>query len=193
MLAMTKAHAALGIGGLALFGSGCLHTWPESVDDISDAFMDSTVVDWKKCMDDSAFRYVLMLATVMILELNLFLFRHTFGGCFSNTAGAVLHELGHCLDLAHANEGIMARGFQDLDRVFVAQDDVRRSEASRVALPFCSRHSPEQKVEDKCPLEEDGKHLLEMFMQRQRLAKARMDCRGAFWTRSNAFILQNHP
>jgi hypothetical protein len=30
----------------------------------------------------------------------------------------VLHELGHCFDLGHTAEGIMARGFDDLDLFF---------------------------------------------------------------------------
>ncbi len=33
-------------------------------------------------------------------------------------AGSVLHELGHCFDLGHTAEGIMARGFDDLDLFF---------------------------------------------------------------------------
>ena len=31
MVAMTKGHIALGGGGLALFGSGCLYSWPEKI------------------------------------------------------------------------------------------------------------------------------------------------------------------
>ena len=31
VLAMTKGHIALGGGGLALFGSGCLYCWPENL------------------------------------------------------------------------------------------------------------------------------------------------------------------
>lgn len=54
---MTKAHAALGGGGLALFGSGCLYTWPETLDIVKDALEDQTAVDWKNFMDDSAYRY----------------------------------------------------------------------------------------------------------------------------------------
>ena len=34
------------------------------------------------------------------------------------TLGSVLHELGHCFDLGHTEEGIMARGFDDLDLFF---------------------------------------------------------------------------
>ena len=34
-LARTQGHAALGGGGLALFGSACLHTWPTCMDQVS--------------------------------------------------------------------------------------------------------------------------------------------------------------
>jgi hypothetical protein len=34
ILARTQAHAALGGGGLALFGSACLHTWPTCVSQV---------------------------------------------------------------------------------------------------------------------------------------------------------------
>ena len=34
------------------------------------------------------------------------------------TLGSVLHELGHCFDLGHTEEGIMGRGFDDLDLFF---------------------------------------------------------------------------
>jgi predicted Zn-dependent protease len=37
--------------------------------------------------------------------------------CF-RLVGSVLHELGHCFDLGHTAEGIMARGFDDLDIYF---------------------------------------------------------------------------
>ncbi len=56
ILAMTRAHAAVGGGGLALFGSGGLHTWPESMDQVMSRFGDDTKLDWTRFMDDSAFR-----------------------------------------------------------------------------------------------------------------------------------------
>lgn len=34
-LARTQGHAALGGGGLALFGSACLHTWPTCMAEVS--------------------------------------------------------------------------------------------------------------------------------------------------------------
>ena len=57
LLSMVKGHAALGGGGLALFGSGCLYTWPKKLEEVQKRFQDRTEVDWLHFMDDSAFRY----------------------------------------------------------------------------------------------------------------------------------------
>lgn len=46
-------------------------------------------------------------------------YRGTHGGCLATTLGSVLHELGHTFDLGHTREGIMGRGFDYVDRVFV--------------------------------------------------------------------------
>jgi hypothetical protein len=58
---MTKGHVALGGGGLALFGSGCLHTWPESLEHVLECFTSQEVVDWKTLMDDSAYRLAILI------------------------------------------------------------------------------------------------------------------------------------
>nr|XP_018918228.1 PREDICTED: putative zinc metalloproteinase YIL108W [Bemisia tabaci] len=94
-----KAHAALGGGGLALFGSACLHTWPDSFDKIIPCFLNSTKINKSLLMDDSCHR-------------------GTYGGCFSTTLGAVCHELGHTFDLGHTKHGLMGRGFDHIDLVF---------------------------------------------------------------------------
>ncbi|KAI4500940.1 hypothetical protein M0802_004151 [Mischocyttarus mexicanus] len=99
-LARTQGHAALGGGGLALFGSACLHTWPTCMAQVLPRFLDATVVDTEQLMDDSNYR-------------------GTHGGCLATTLGSVLHELGHTFDLGHTREGIMGRGFDYVDRVFV--------------------------------------------------------------------------
>lgn len=46
-------------------------------------------------------------------------YRGTHGGCLATTLGSVLHELGHTFDLGHTRDGIMGRGFDYIDRVFV--------------------------------------------------------------------------
>ncbi|XP_043267441.1 putative zinc metalloproteinase YIL108W isoform X2 [Venturia canescens] len=99
-LARTQGHAALGGGGLALFGSACLHTWPTCMAQVLPKFLDTTIIDTEQLMDDSNYR-------------------GTHGGCLATTLGSVLHELGHTFDLGHTREGIMGRGFDYVDRVFV--------------------------------------------------------------------------
>ncbi|XP_076180518.1 uncharacterized protein LOC143153332 [Ptiloglossa arizonensis] len=104
-LARTQGHAALGGGGLALFGSACLHTWPTCMAQILPRFLDATVVDTEQLMDDSNYR-------------------GTHGGCLATTLGSVLHELGHTFDLGHTREGIMGRGFDYVDRVFIGASGI---------------------------------------------------------------------
>ncbi|XP_014209358.1 putative zinc metalloproteinase YIL108W [Copidosoma floridanum] len=99
-LARTQGHAALGGGGLALFGSACLHTWPTCMAQVLARFLDTTAIDTEQLMDDSNYR-------------------GTHGGCLATTLGSVLHELGHTFDLGHTRDGIMGRGFDYVDRVFV--------------------------------------------------------------------------
>ncbi|XP_044008346.1 putative zinc metalloproteinase YIL108W isoform X2 [Aphidius gifuensis] len=99
-LSRTQGHAALGGGGLALFGSACLHTWPTCLGQVIDKFLDTTIIDTDYLMDDSNYR-------------------GTHGGCLATTLGSVLHELGHTFDLGHTKEGIMGRGFDYVDRVFI--------------------------------------------------------------------------
>ncbi|GLV32490.1 uncharacterized protein CBL_00800 [Carabus blaptoides fortunei] len=85
IVGLTEAHAALGGGGLAIFGSACLHTWPRKLEDVSKCFQNETLVDKNQFMDDSCYR-------------------GTYGGCFATTLGAVCHELCHTFDLGHTEE-----------------------------------------------------------------------------------------
>lgn len=103
IVSLTEGHAALGGGGLAVFGSACLYTWPTTVEEIVPKFLDTTVIDNKRFMDDSCYR-------------------GTIGGCFATTLGSVCHELGHTFDLGHTKDGIMGRGFDHVDRVFTVGD-----------------------------------------------------------------------
>ncbi|CAH0701902.1 unnamed protein product [Spodoptera exigua] len=100
IVSLTEAYAALGGGGLALFGTACLYTWPTTVEEIIPKFLDATPVNVRRFMDDSGYR-------------------GTLGGCFATTLGSVFHELGHTFDLGHTKDGIMGRGFDNIDRVFV--------------------------------------------------------------------------
>lgn len=113
-LSRTQGHAALGGGGLALFGSACLHTWPTCMAQVLPRFLDTTIIDTEQLMDDSNYR-------------------GTHGGCLATTLGSVLHELGHTFDLGHTREGIMGRGFDYVDKVFVggASIDFNRNTIKR--------------------------------------------------------------
>ena len=71
---------------------------------------------------------------------------------FATGLGASLHELGHTFDLAHTPSGIMARGFDDLHKVFIVQrsgrtsengDSSRYSNGSVMSLSSSSEHESE--------------------------------------------------
>ncbi|XP_067684647.1 uncharacterized protein [Haliotis asinina] len=102
ILRYTKGHTALGGGGLALFGTGNLHTWAESLDEVYARLTDCRKINRRKYMDDSAYR-------------------EYYWANYATGLGASLHELGHTFDLAHTPSGIMARGFDDLHKVFTIQ------------------------------------------------------------------------
>jgi len=97
-----QGHTALGSdGGLALFGSAGMYTWPASLHDVFGAFSDTTKVDPSRVHDDSAFR-------------------RTHWGMAATTIGAVCHEAGHTFGLPHTPDqrAIMSRGFDRLNRPF---------------------------------------------------------------------------
>ena len=48
-------------------------------------------------------------------------YREYYWANYATGLGASLHELGHTFDLAHTPSGIMARGFDDLHKVFTVQ------------------------------------------------------------------------
>jgi len=97
----TYAHTALGGGALALFGGGNLFTWPGSLSNAQEAFMDTCTIDTRKFFSDSVGR-------------------DTFWATASTTIGAALHELGHTFGMPHSrhHHDIMTRGFDRFNRVF---------------------------------------------------------------------------
>lgn len=99
----TLANAALGGGDFALFGTGCLYTWPNSIPDIMKCFESTEPIDLRNYLDDSNSR-------------------KTFGGCFATTLGSVCHEVGHIFDLGHSRDGIMGSGFDFVNRVFTVSN-----------------------------------------------------------------------
>ena len=105
------AHTALGGGGMGLFSSLGLWTWPESIRDVPRAFLDVTPIDTKVVPDDSAYR----------------------GQAWSmaaTTLGACIHEMGHTFGLPHTKDPfcVMSRGFDHFNRVFVVteQTDLKK-------------------------------------------------------------------
>ncbi|XP_065345154.1 uncharacterized protein LOC135942776 [Cloeon dipterum] len=175
ILALTKGHAALGGGGLAIFGTGCLHTWPRHLEDVNLCFGDTTEVDQQLLMDDSGYR-------------------GTYGGCYSTTLGAVLHELCHTFDLGHTKKGIMGRGFDRMDLIFSpdeTQDTAITPPAHHVVdftvnLKVDCITNVEPKIEQK-----------QMFGLKKSRSSSNnlllMDCRDQiYFTQSCAYILAFH-
>lgn len=101
--ARTFANPALGGGFLCLLGSGCFYTWPDYISEVSEAFRNNTPVDLKQVLDDSNYR-------------------RTYGGCFATSLGTLIHELGHCFDLAHTENGLMGNDFDYINRFFLSEN-----------------------------------------------------------------------
>lgn len=56
-----------------------------------------------------------------VLSLLMLYSREYHWANYATGLGAALHELGHTFDLAHTPTGVMARGFDDINRVFIVQ------------------------------------------------------------------------
>jgi Putative peptidase family len=108
----TRGWTALGGGGLALFSSSGLFTWPSTPADVMPCFSDARLGDGTRIHDDSAYR-------------------STWWGMASTTLGSTLHELGHTFDLPHSKEkqDIMTRGFDRINRVFTLVEPISKLNA----------------------------------------------------------------
>ncbi|KAL9873723.1 uncharacterized protein ACN427_010046 [Glossina fuscipes fuscipes] len=95
----TRGHAALGGGGLALFGSVYFYCWPRYFHEVLKCFQNQQPVNLCKEPDESNYR-------------------KTWAGVYASTLGALCHELGHIFDLGHTQNGIMGTGFDFINRVF---------------------------------------------------------------------------
>ncbi|XP_053950696.1 uncharacterized protein LOC128858442 [Anastrepha ludens] len=98
-----KGHAALGGGGLALFGAAYLYSWPHCFNKIHACFSSNKEVDLTQFPDDSNYR-------------------RTYGGVYATTLGAVVHEIGHTFDLGHTKDGVMGNGFDYINRIFTVDN-----------------------------------------------------------------------
>jgi hypothetical protein len=104
-----EAEAGLGGGYLASIGSIALHSWPENLDQLVDRFTD----------------------TRLVRDYDMYDFFHWIPGTFwlncTTTVGAGIHELGHCFGIHfHVDPdscGIMYRGFDHLNRLFVMTEN----------------------------------------------------------------------
>lgn len=123
ILKLMKGHVALGGGGLALFGSACLHMWSQDLKEVAWRFADKRMVDRKNFMDDSGNRKY-------------------HWACYATGLGATLHELGHTFDLGHTRKGIMGRGFDDIHKFFIVDMFYYDSPFQKKYNPFYQK-SPE--------------------------------------------------
>jgi len=100
------AHAALGGGRLALFGSGTFYSLPDSLDEIESHFLDASPIE-----------------SYLFPEVGR---ARQYWAAYTTTIGAILHELGHCFGLPHPTNptpgDIMARGFDYLNRMVVTYE-----------------------------------------------------------------------
>ncbi|XP_050304600.1 uncharacterized protein LOC126742104 [Anthonomus grandis grandis] len=117
LINITEAYVALGGGGLALFGSACLYTWPEHFSEVISRFEDKTLVDKTQFLDDSCYR-------------------GTLGACFSTTLGSVLHELYHTFNLGHTETGVMGRGFDNISKFFTLEDQLEVTKSFQNPIEF---------------------------------------------------------
>ncbi|XP_066936757.1 uncharacterized protein [Clytia hemisphaerica] len=146
IMSYARGHAALGGGRLALFGTGSLHTWTSSLDDLVKCFTDERMIDRTKFFDDSCMR-------------------GSYWANYSTTLGATIHEVGHCLDLAHTKHGIMARGHDDMNFFYT---QVKGQTCHDTATAVHSKDEP------LIGLDDSGKY------------------KGAHWYRSSAALLNCH-
>jgi|GEM_PF-958645 len=113
------AHTALGGGGLALFGSGTLYAWAESLDELVARLADDTPIATLSppVFDDSGFRAVRWAN-------------------YATGLGAVLHELGHALNLPHPTdyEALMNRGIDRVNRLLVSREPPSQTTGGLLAI-----------------------------------------------------------
>ncbi|GIY37646.1 uncharacterized protein CEXT_206421, partial [Caerostris extrusa] len=166
-----------GGGGLALFGSGCLHTWPQDLQEVPWRFGDKRKIDRMNLMDDSANR-------------------GWYWACYSTGLGSTLHELGHTFDLGHTNGGIMGRGFDDIHKYFIVDmfyhDHLFQKEHNPHYQDFSiHNHTKNNDLSNKNFNNEKPWRIPNPpdYLADDKFA---VHVGGAYWTRSSALILYFH-
>ena len=124
--------------------------------------------------------------------------RHTWGACLSTSLGSVVHELGHCFDLVHTDAGVMARGFDDIDRYFTLADSEKPSANQTVQKPSSKltivRFESKQNAPrfTKISQTNPGSELMGRYYHKQNDEQMRSDFGGCFFARQCALILFYH-
>jgi hypothetical protein len=118
-----RGHAALGGGvpdlQLGIFGSHALHSYPSSIEEVTQAFEDCTRTDTSFVANDC-----------------------NESGSNWETAnigiGAHLHETGHLFGCPHQESGVMLRDYVTLNRTFICREPYStrtKSPGQRLVLP----------------------------------------------------------
>ncbi|XP_017050791.1 uncharacterized protein LOC108094619 [Drosophila ficusphila] len=168
-----KGHAALGGGGLALFGSAHFYAWPRSFSEIGDCVRSAERVDIARLPDESNYR-------------------RTYGGVYASTLGAVCHELGHCFDLGHTSEGVMGQGFDYLNRVLTVDQPTEHLPQRIVAAPGARKAASSSEAAaghrprfTKLKLQQSSSQLLDNYHNQRRHD-------SFYFARNCAVILAQH-
>lgn len=162
----TISNAALGGGDLALFGTGCLYTWPSTLDEVIACFQDIRRVDAAHFMDDSNNR-------------------RTFGGCFATTLGSLCHEIGHVFNLGHTANGIMGDGFDYINRVFTVDNLTENLPARIVAQVGVAVTEMKQTNTRLTNMKRSNSFLLKYQEQKG-------DSDATFFAENSALVLAHH-
>ena len=129
--------------------------------------------------------------------------RHTWGACLSTSIGSIVHELGHCFDLVHTDAGVMARGFDDINRYFTLDladsEEPRSAQSSKLTIVrFESKQDAPERPRGrtssftKISQTNRGSELLGRYYHKQDYEQMRSDFGGSFFTRQCALLLFYH-
>lgn len=159
----TRGHAALGGGGLALFGSVYFYCWPRYFHQVLKCFQNQQPVNLCKQPDESNYR-------------------RTWAGVYASTLGALCHELGHIFDLGHTQNGIMGTGFDFINRVFTLNTATEHL-PERIVVREEQKEVPTTRL---TRLKKPANGFLDNYRQQKENG-------SFYFTASCAIILAHHP